>query len=190
MAESFLTIMAEYRESDQRQISVWRDALINAGFTGNQTPGLRHHISLATWPLDREAEATQAVKKAAARFAPVDVAIRHIGVLPGGRTLVAAPDMSPQLSALQAACGDSIVHGYPWLPHTTLLMDEPEQLAAALPTLMKHFVPLPARVDRLRLCAFWPAREIFSAELLGTEYSKEIDPLLPQSGSKTGIPKG
>lgn len=169
MAESFLTIMAEYRESDQRKISVWRDALINAGFTGNQTPGLRHHISLATWSLDREAEAIEAVKNAAARFAPVDIAIRHVGVLPGGRTLVAAPDMSPQLSALQAACGDIIVHGYPWLPHTTMLMDEPEQIAAALPILMKHFVPLSAKVNCLRLCAFWPTREIACVELTGKE---------------------
>lgn len=99
----------------------------------------------------------------------MEVAIRHIGVLPGGKTLVAAPDMSPKLSALQAACGDSIVHGYPWLPHTTLLMDETETLAAALPTLMKHFTPIPAKIDRLRLCAFWPTREIACFELTGNE---------------------
>ncbi len=169
MAESFLTIMAEYREEDQQKISVWYDALRHAGFTGSQTPGLRHHISLATWPLEKEAEAIEAVRRAGERFAPVDVAIRHIGVLPGGRTLTAAPDMSPKLSALQAACGDLIVHGYPWLPHTTLLMDEPETVAAALPTLMKHFVPLPAKVDRLRLCAFWPTRQIVTVALTGEE---------------------
>ncbi len=169
MAESFLTIMAEYSEEDQQHISVWYDALQNAGFTGSQTRGLRHHISLATWPLEKEAEAIEAVKAAGQRFAPVDVAIRHVGVLPGGKVLAAAPDMSPELCALQQACGDSVVHGFPWLPHTTLLIDETETLAAALPTLMKHFAPLPARVDRLRLCAFWPTREIISVELTGKE---------------------
>ncbi len=169
MAESFLTIMAEYCEEDQQRISVWYDALQHAGFTGSQTSGLRHHISLATYPLDREAEAIEITKQVAARFAPVDAAIRHIGVLPGGKVLAAAPDMSPRLTALQAACGESIVHGYPWLPHTTLLMDEPETLAAALPTLMKHFAPLSAKIDRLRLCAFWPTREIACVELTGEE---------------------
>ena len=169
MAESFLTIVAEYGDADQQRISVWYDALQQAGFTGNQTPGLRHHISLATYPVDQEAEAICVIKQAAARFAPVDVAIRHIGVLPGGKTLVAAPDMSPKLSALQEACGDRIVHGYPWLPHTTLLIDETETIAAALPTLMKHFTPIPAKIDRLRLCAFWPTREIACAELTGKE---------------------
>ena len=169
MAESFLTLMAEYSESDQQRISVWYDALQQAGFTGRQTPGLRHHISLTTFPLDREAEAIEVVKQVAARFSPVDVAIRHIGVLPGGKTLVAAPDMSPELTALQAACGDRIVHGYPWLPHTTMLIDETETLAAALPTLMKHFTPILAKIDRLRLCAFWPTREIACVELTGKE---------------------
>lgn len=169
MAEAFLTIMAEYREEDQQKISVWRDALVNSGFIGSQTPGLRHHISLATWPLEKEAEAIETIKRAGERFAPVDAAIRHIGVLPGGKVLAAAPDLSPALTALQQACGDRMVHGYPWLPHTTLLIDETETLAAALPILMKHFVPLPAKVDRLRLCAFWPTREIVAVELKGEE---------------------
>ena len=169
MAESFLTIMAEYCEEDQQRISVWYDALQDAGFTGSQTPGLKHHISLASFPVDQEAEAIEEVKQAAARFAPVEVAIRHIGVLPGGKTLVAAPDMSFKLSALQAACGDAIVHGYPWLPHTTMLIDETEIIAAALPTLMKHFVPISAKIDRLCLCAFWPTREIACVELTGKE---------------------
>ena len=50
MAESFLTLMADYSEADQQRISVWYDALQAAGFTGTQTPGLNHHISLATFP--------------------------------------------------------------------------------------------------------------------------------------------
>lgn len=70
MAESFLTLMAEYREEDQRRISVWYDALQNAGFTGTQTQGLRHHISLATFSLDQEAEAIRIMQEVASRFAP------------------------------------------------------------------------------------------------------------------------
>jgi len=169
MAESFLTLMAEYGEEDQQRISVWYDALQRAGFTGTQTPGLPHHISLATFPLDREAEAIRITQEAAARFGPRSVAIRHIGVMPGGKVLFAAPDMSPELTALQRACGDGVLNGYPWLPHTTMLIDAPEVIAAALPTLVQHFTPLLARLDRLRLCAFWPEREIWRAELIGKE---------------------
>lgn len=169
MAESFLTLMAEYCEEDQQRISVWYDALQNAGFTGAQTPGLRHHISMATFPLDQEEEAIQITRMAAARFAPRTAAIRHIGVMPGGKVLFAAPDMSPELTELQHACGKSILNGYPWLPHTTLLIDTPETIAAAIPTLMQRFSPIPAKIDRLRLCAFWPKRDIWDGELSGTE---------------------
>lgn len=169
MAESFLTLMADYREEDQQSISVWYDALQSAGFTGTQTPGLNHHISLATFPPEQEAEAIALTKAVAARFAPVDVAICHVGVFPGGKVLFAAPDMSPELVALQKACDNGPLNGYPWTPHTTMLVDEPEAIGRALPTLMQHFTPLMARIDRLHLCAFWPTREILTIDLTGME---------------------
>ncbi|MBR4080819.1 MAG: 2'-5' RNA ligase family protein [Clostridia bacterium] len=169
MAESFLTLMADYCPEDQQRMSVWYNALQDAGFTGRQTPGLPLHISLGTFPLDREKDAVRIVREAAARFAPRTVAIRHVGVMPGGQVLFAAPDMDPALTALQRACGDATVNGHPWLPHTTMLIDEPEVIGAALPVLMQHFTPITARITRLHLCAFWPTREICAAELCGEE---------------------
>ena len=168
MAESFLTLMADYCEADQRRMSVWYDALQSAGFTGKQTPGLNLHISLATFPLEQEAEAIAVTKAVAARFSPVDVAIRHVGVFPGGKVLFAAPDMSPELVALQSACADGRpLNGYAWTPHTTMLIDEPERIGQAVPVLMKHFTPIRARISRLHLCAFWPTREILRVPLTG-----------------------
>ena len=167
MAESFLTLMADYCPEDQQTISVWYDVLQKAGFTGTQTPGLPHHISLATFPLEQEEYAIELTRQVAARFAPVPVTIRHIGIFPGGKVLFAAPDMSSELTALQKACSSGPLNGYPWTPHTTLLIDTPETIAAALPTLMQHFAPLLARITRLHLCAFWPTREILTVELTG-----------------------
>ena len=168
MAEQFLTLMADYCKEDQARISVWYDALQTAGFTGTQTPGLNHHISLATFGLAQEEEAVTLTKRIAAEFAPVEAPIRHVGVMPGGKVLFAAPDMSPELTALQQACaGDRPLNGYPWLPHTTLLIDEPEVIGAALPVLMRHFTPMLGRITHLHLCAFWPTREILTVELTG-----------------------
>lgn len=167
MAEQFLTLMAEYCDADQQRISIWYDALQNAGFRGSQAPGLRHHISLATFPLDKEAEAIEITRRMAAQFGPVPVAIRHIGVMPGGKVLFAAPDTTPELMALQRASSQGDVGSFPFLPHTTMLIDTQETIAAALPTLMQHFTPLPATIDRLHLCAFWPTREIAEVKLEG-----------------------
>ena len=169
LAEQFLTLMADYCAEDQGRISVWYDALQKAGFTGAQTPGLNHHISLATFSVDQEAEAIALAHRVAAAYAPVQVDIRHVGVMPGGKCLFAAPDMSPALVALQSACDNGLLNGYPWLPHTTMLIDTPETIGAALPVLMQHFLPLRARIDRLHLCAFWPTREILTVELVGNK---------------------
>lgn len=169
MAEVFLTLMAEYCEEDQKKISVWYDALQQAGFTGRQTPELKHHISIATFPLDREEEAKELMQRIAAEYAPVKADIRHVGVMPGGSVLFAAPDMRENLVALQKATGCESLNGHFWLPHTTMLMDDAEVIARALPVLMKHFVPMPATIDRLELCAFWPARHILTVELKGNQ---------------------
>ena len=167
MAESFLTLMADYCEEDQQRISVWYDTLQTAGFTGTQTPGLNHHISLATFPLEQEAEAIALTKRIAAEYSCVNADIRHVGVFPGGKVLFAAPDMSPELVAIQQACSNGPVNGYPWTPHTTMLIDTPERIGEALPVLMAAFTPIRAKITHLHLCAFWPTREILTIKLTG-----------------------
>ena len=168
MAESFLTLMADYDTAAQFRLDGWYNAIQNAGFTGTQTPNLNHHISLATFPLEQEAEAIALTQRVAAEFAPVEVHISHIGLFAGGRVLFAAPEVNPALTALQRACADDRpLNGHPWTPHTTMLIDTPQNVAAALPTLVEKFEPFRARITRLHLCAFWPTREILRVELAG-----------------------
>ncbi len=168
MAESFLTLMADYDTSSQFRMDEWYGAIQRAGFTGTQTPGLNHHISLATFPLEEEEDAIALTKQIAAAFAPVDVHVSHVGLFAGGRVLFAAPDMNPSLMALQRACSDDRpVHGRPWTPHTTMLIDTPENIVAALPVLVEKFEPFRGTITHLHLCAFWPTREILRVPLTG-----------------------
>lgn len=162
MAEQFLTLMADLDDAAQARLSEWYEALTKAGFTGTQTPGLPYHISLATFPLDQEQTAVQLLRKAA-NFSPVPVHFSHIGLFAGGRVLFAAPERNPRLDALHDAFDPQ--PKAPWTPHATLLIDEPEQVCAALPVLLRSFSPFMATITRLHLCAFWPAREIASAPL-------------------------
>ena len=168
MAEQFLTLMADLDDEAQALLSGWYHSLRETGFTGVQTPGLPYHISLSTFPLEQEEEAAGIAGKAAASFAPVPVYISHIGMFAGGKILFAAPEKDAKLTALQEACRSSAPQQYPWTPHTTILIDEPETIHAALPVFVKSFVPFSTRVTRLHLCAFWPTREIGSFVLKGT----------------------
>ena len=167
MAEQFLTLMADLDDEAQALMSGWYHSLREAGFIGVQTPGLPYHISLSTFPLEQEKEAAEIARKAAAEFAPVPVHLSHIGMFSGGKVLFAGPEKNAELAALQEACRSDAPQQYPWTPHATVLIDEPETVLAALPFFVKSFVPFMARVVRLHLCAFWPTREIGSYTLEG-----------------------
>ncbi len=167
MAESFITLMADWDDAAQAEFSRLQQILTDAGFTGTQTPGLPYHISLATFDPAQEAHAIHLTRHLAAAFAPVPVGTNHLGVFPGGRVLFAAPDRSPELCALQAACGAAQVGGFPWSPHTTLLMDEKEVIGRAVPILAEAFHPVQGHITHLHLCAFWPTREILRVALSG-----------------------
>ena len=167
MAEQFLTLMADLDDEAQARMSGWYHSLQEAGFTGVQTPGLPYHISLSTFPLNQEKEAAEIARKAAAEYAPVPVHLSHIGLFAGGKVLFAAPEKDGELAALQAACWSDVPQQYPWTPHATILIDEPETVLAAMPVFLKAFVPFTARITRLHLCAFWPTREIGSFILEG-----------------------
>ena len=167
MAEQFLTLMADLDDEAQARMSGWYHSLQEAGFTGVQTPGLPYHISLSTFPLNQEKEAAEIARKAAAEYAPVPVHLSHIGLFAGGKVLFAAPEKDGELAALQAACRSDVPQQYPWTPHATILIDEPETVLAAMPVFLKAFVPFTARITRSHLCAFWPTREIGSFILEG-----------------------
>lgn len=165
MAEEFLTLMAELDNDTQTRMSEWYDVLKNAGFTGMQTPGLPYHISLATFPLEKEQEAAELIREVASAFSTIPVHISHIGMFSGGKVLFCAPERESKLNELYDACKTGSESKYPWTPHITMLIDEPDKVYSALPLLVKSFYPFIGNIIRLRLCAFWPTREIVSIEL-------------------------
>ncbi len=166
MTEQFLTLMADLDGEFQERLSVWYHILQQEGFTGTQTPGLPYHISLSTFPLDQEKNAVEIAQKAASEYTPIAVHYSHIGLFAGGKILFAAPEKNSELIALHEACKSDAPQQHPWTPHTTILIDEPDVVHAALPFVIKAFVPFTAKIVRLHLCAFWPTREIVSCELL------------------------
>ncbi len=167
MAEQFLTLMADLDEDTQSVMSAWYGRMKNAGFTGTQTPGLPYHISLSTFPPEWERRAVERMEIAAGNFPPLQVQISHIGIFAPGKVLFGGIERGAELERLHDACEMNPAQRPLWTPHVTVLIDEPAVVLSALPLFLESFHPLSARITRLHLCAFWPTREIASAELVG-----------------------
>jgi len=168
MAEQFLTLMADLDESSQALMSEWYNRLCKEGFDGQQTHGLPYHISLGSFALDKEAEAADEMQRLADDFKPLPIQINHLGIFSGGKVLFGAPSInSYELIRLRNAIQTEMNDQYPWSPHATILIDEPEIVCKALPVLIQSFTPFSGMITRLHLCAFWPTREIASVTLRG-----------------------
>ncbi|MBO4630297.1 MAG: 2'-5' RNA ligase family protein [Lentisphaeria bacterium] len=165
MAEQFLTLMADFDDDSQEIMSAWYNTLNYAGFIGSQTPNLPFHISMATFPLEKDQEAVELTNRVAGEFSPISVHISHIGIFAPGKVLFGAPERNAELDLLHNACETNPTQQRPWTPHITLLIDEPSKICEALPVVLKSFNPFVGRIIRLHLCAFWPTREILSIEL-------------------------
>ncbi len=159
--------MADWDDGTQKALGAIYEDLRIEGFSGRQTKHLPYHISMSTFPVEKEAEALEAMKRAASLCGPVPVSISHLGMFAGGEILFAAPDRNEALEKLHDACDIGLPQEFAWTPHTTILIDEPEVVQSALPTVVKGFRPLSGKITRLHLCAFWPTREIATIELKG-----------------------
>ena len=84
-----------------------------------------------------------------------------IGIFTGGKVLFIAPDKDTKLIALKEKFGPS----FDWTPHTTMLIDEPENIQQALPLVVKEFSSFHGKVTCLHLYEFWPTRHISTVRL-------------------------
>jgi len=165
MEEQFLTLMADLDDASQAIMSGWYNNLKKAGFKGTQMPELPFHISMTTFPLEKEREAAELTKKVAGEFMPIPVHISHIGLFAPGKVLFGGPERSTELDLLHEACEIILDSQRLWTPHVTILIDEPATICEALPSLLESFHPFWGLLTRLHLCAFWPKREILSIEM-------------------------
>lgn len=151
---TFLCAMAVYDEPTQRRIEKIRESLIRAGLVGRQTKDLPHHITLGLFQPGEEADALAAMDEALRQTRGFPVTFNHLGVFGGGKVLFLAPDTNRELLTLKEHFGPS----RDWTAHTTLLIEEPEEVCAALPLALNGFEAFEGRVGGVQLYQFRPRR--------------------------------
>ena len=153
--------MAGYDDHTEHYLAGIQKKLYAVGLTGQHTKNIPQHITLQTYPTEQEGEVVQRLQKIAAETKCFDVCFSHIGIFTGGKVLFIAPDKDTDLIALKERFGPS----FDWTPHTTMLIDEPENIQKALPLVMQAFASFNGKVTSLHLYEFWPTRHILTVAL-------------------------
>jgi len=159
--DKFLCVLAGYDDGSQARLAAFQNSLYEAGFAGTQTKDIPMHITVGTFPVEEEEKVRALVRSVAAGTQPFEISVSHAGMFAGSKVLFAAPDGKRELLALREHFGES--HG--WVPHTTMLIDQPETVYRALPVLMESFAPFCGKITALHLYEFFPSRHILTVPL-------------------------
>ena len=161
MADKALYVLAGYDDDTEAYLSGIQEKLYANDFSGVHTKNIPMHITLGSFPCDKEDELRSLLLRTADEVSGFDVTFNHVGVFGGAKVLFAAPDVSHDMLALKERFGDST----DWTAHTTFLIDSPEVIYKALPYVMEEFSAFGGKVTSLYLYEFFPARHILTVRL-------------------------
>lgn len=165
MADKALYILAGYDTETQAQLSTIQSQLYDQGFTGTHTKGIPQHITLGSYPVEKEKELIDTLYRLSRSSKSFEITFNHVGIFGGSRVLFIAPDASHELLSLKESFGSS--HG--WTPHTTMLIDEKKTIMKALPIVLDAFSSFNGKVTTLHLYEFWPTRHILTVQFAEAE---------------------
>ena len=161
MANKALYILAGYDNETEAHLSNIQNKLYELGFIGTQTKNIPQHITLGSFPTEKEENLITELKKISKEISPFEITFNHVGIFGGSKVLFIAPDCNEALLKTKELFGSS----YNWTPHTTMLIDEPDTVYKALPVVMENFSAFSGLVTTLHLYEFFPTRHILSVTL-------------------------
>jgi len=160
--EKHIYAIAQYDEETQQRLSALYLKLVNKGYTGTQTKGIPYHVTLGTFDVEDEALVVSRARAAAAATDRFTLRLAAVGLF-GLNVLFLVPAVKAELLNLRyaiAPCRDS-ADEYPWVAHTTLLMDDqPGVIQSAIPVVAEYFAPFRATVESIGVYEFFPERKI------------------------------
>jgi|GEM_PF-578211 Sortase and related acyltransferases len=163
-SNKMLYILAGYDDASEEILAGFQNLLYEKGFVGTHTKNIPMHITLGSFPTDREEMLKELLRRLSSEVDSFEVTFNHLGIFNGARVLFAGPDINDDLLILKEKCSDS----FHWTPHTTLLIDEPDEIFRATPYVLHEFKPFVGKINSLHLYEFFPTRHIMSVNLRDT----------------------
>ena len=173
--EEFLTVMAVLDDETQRKMEALQRKILSLGFSGTQTMGIPFHISLGSFPVEKENDVLRAMCETVRKTASFSVSLLGLETF-SDRVLFLLPEENEKLTALHRPFDCAYADGYPWTPHATLFCGETEEVRMAKKEIEKFAFPIHARITTLELGRFFPAQFISRIALIPETLSeKEAD---------------
>lgn len=165
MQNKSLYLIAQFDKKTQDKLTGYYDILKKHNFIGKQTKDIPYHFTFGSCDIDREEQLIHQMDKVCSAADIIEINLSHIGLF-GLNVLFIEPNMNLELLTLQRHFFPDCGSGYHvWSAHTTLLMDEPEEILRALPIIAENFKPFKAQIESICLYEFFPARFIKECKL-------------------------
>ena len=155
-----LYLVAELDNNSQEQFRNLDTIIRQKGITGSQTKDIPYHITLAEFSIDKEAYLLGLLDTIKEEFFEINISYSSLGLF-GLKVLFANPDMNMGLIKLYDFVKEhSLNKNSDLSAHTTLLIDEPENIIKILPELSKAFTKITGKLTNVSLYEFFPERFI------------------------------
>jgi len=165
MQDKALYLIAVFDDETQKILGEYYNILRNNGFVGTQTKDAPYHFTLGSYSSDKEVQLISKLENICSKTPCFDICFSYVGLF-GLKVLFIAPNMNFELLKLQHSFfPDSGSGCHNWAAHTTLLMDEAEEILRAVPIISNNFKPFKATVERLEIYEFFPKRFVKSCML-------------------------
>ena len=167
MEDKRIYLLAQFDENANKALTDIYSKLAQAGFIGEQTKGIPYHFTLGSFESGCETEVLKRVQNVVNMSRAFDINLSYVGLF-GLRVLFLAPSMNTELLALYKALvpGASVDGCHKWTAHATILIDNPENIQAAISIVAQSFVPFVAKIESVGVYEFFPKRLLAEYKLL------------------------
>jgi len=161
-----LYLLAELDNASQLEIKEIEKIIIENGFIGKQTKDIPYHITLCSFPVEMENFLKVLLDDLSKRYKKININFRSLGLF-GLNVLFMNPNMNSELIEMYNYLKEnSFEKDNDLSAHTTLIIDESENILKILPKIVEKYKGLNGEIKTISLYEFFPVRFIKRIELM------------------------
>lgn len=162
--DKFLTVFAVLDTNSQNIITKWQNQFFEAGLIGTQTMGIPFHITLGSFPLEKERELCDLIEKVSKAVQKFSIELTKINDF-GNKVLFLQPTRNEKLMQLHEKFNSNYADGLSYYPHATIFCGAEAEILKAKKILKQDFQPIKCDITEIHLGEFFPTKMILKSKL-------------------------